>query len=60
MRPNPTTGLIVGSVYDNDQILCGNVASTEWLVTEFKSSGQTARQPRLREEVLSRDRRHGA
>ena len=46
IRPNPTTGLISSAVYGKDQILCGNVASTEWLVTEFKSSGQTARQPR--------------
>lgn len=29
MRPNPTTGLISGAIYGNDQILCGNVNSTQ-------------------------------
>ena len=28
LRPNPTTGLISGFIYDNDQTLCGNVKST--------------------------------
>jgi hypothetical protein len=45
MRANPTTGVISGSVFGNDQILCGNVASTQWIVTEFKSSGQAGGQP---------------
>lgn len=45
MRPNPTTGLIVGAVYGKDQILCGNVNSTQWLVTQFKASGQAAGNP---------------
>lgn len=45
MRANPTTGVISGSVYGNDQIECGNVLSTQWIVTEFKSSGQAGGQP---------------
>jgi hypothetical protein len=45
IRPNPTTGLISSAVYGKDQILCGNVASTEWLVTEFKASGKPAGNP---------------
>jgi hypothetical protein len=45
MRPNPTTGLIAGSVYGQDQILCGNVNSTQWLVTEYKASNQAGGQP---------------
>jgi hypothetical protein len=38
MRPNPTTGVISGATYRLDQILCGNVNSTEWVVTEYKAS----------------------
>lgn len=34
MRPNS------GSIYGQDQILCGNVHSTQWLVTEYKASNQ--------------------
>lgn len=45
MRANPTTGLISGSVYGKDEILCGNVNSTQWIVTQFKSSGQAGGQP---------------
>jgi hypothetical protein len=30
MRPNPTTGVITGAVYGSNQILCGNVYSTQW------------------------------
>ena len=37
IRPNPTTGIIIGAVYGSNQILCGNVFSTQWLVTEYKS-----------------------
>jgi hypothetical protein len=37
MRPNLTTGVISGTVYGSNQILCGNVFSTQWLVTEYKS-----------------------
>lgn len=40
MRPNPSTGVITGAVYGSDQISCGGINSTQWLVTEFKSSGQ--------------------
>jgi|SRR5271157_3424329 len=40
MRANPVTGLISGNVYGNNQILCGNVQSTQWLVTEYKASNQ--------------------
>jgi hypothetical protein len=30
---NTTTGVISGNVFGNDQILCGNVASTQWVFT---------------------------
>jgi hypothetical protein len=33
MRPNPTTGVITGAVYGSNQILCGNVFSTQWLTS---------------------------
>jgi hypothetical protein len=42
IRPSPTTGLISSAVYGKDQILCGNVASTEWLITEFPSGRGSA------------------
>jgi hypothetical protein len=29
MRPNTTTGVITGAVYGSNQILCGNVFSTQ-------------------------------
>jgi len=45
MRPNPSTGLISGAVYGKNQIFCGNVTSTEWLVTTYKSSGQVSGTP---------------
>jgi hypothetical protein len=32
-------------VYGNDQISCGGVQSTEWLVTKYKSSNQPAGEP---------------
>jgi hypothetical protein len=37
LHANPTTGLISGSVFGNNQILCGGVQSTEWLVTQYKA-----------------------
>src|SRR5690348_7568385 len=40
MRPNPSTGLISGAIYGQDQILCGNVQSTQWAVTLYKATGQ--------------------
>src|SRR5208282_3786366 len=45
MRPNPTTGLISGSVYGNNQIACGTVTSTEWFVTEYKATNQAVANP---------------
>ena len=30
---NTTTGVISGNVFGNDQILCGNVASAQWVFT---------------------------
>lgn len=38
LHPNLSTGLISGSVIPNDQILCGRVASTQWIVTPMKDS----------------------
>jgi hypothetical protein len=34
------TGLVSGLVYGNNQISCGNIQSTEWIVTQYKSYGQ--------------------
>jgi hypothetical protein len=31
MRADPVTGIITGAVYGSNQILCGNVLSTQWL-----------------------------
>jgi hypothetical protein len=42
MRADPRTGIISGSIYGNNEILCGNVESTQWLVTQYKSSNQKA------------------
>jgi hypothetical protein len=32
---NPNTGVISGNIYGQDQIFCGNINSTEWLVTHL-------------------------
>ena len=40
IRANASTGLISGSIYGQDQILCGNVESTQWFVTPFKATNQ--------------------
>jgi len=45
MRPNPGTGLITGAIYGQDQILCGNTNSTQWVVTQYKASNQPGGQP---------------
>jgi hypothetical protein len=37
MRANLTIGVISGAVYGSNQILCGNVFSNQWLVTEYRS-----------------------
>jgi len=42
MHADPNTGVISGSIYGADQIFCGNVNSTEWLVTQFKASNQAS------------------
>jgi hypothetical protein len=53
VRANPTTGLITGSVYGNNQILCGNVLSTQWLVTEYITANDTDSPAReLASEIL--------
>lgn len=38
LRPNPTGGIVVGTILGNDQIQCGNVASTFYLVTPMKDA----------------------
>jgi hypothetical protein len=38
---------VFGSVYGKNQIFCGNVNSTEWLVTQYKSSGQVSGTPQF-------------
>jgi hypothetical protein len=40
LRANPTTGIITGTVLGNDVILCGNVASTEWIITPMFGQNQ--------------------
>lgn len=39
MHPNQPDGSIVGQVLANDQLLCGNVASTYYMVTPMKDDG---------------------
>ena len=55
--PDPTTGIISGFVYGQDQIFCGNINSAEWLVTQYKASNQAGGVPQyyclnLRPEVV--------
>jgi hypothetical protein len=45
LHADPTTGIISGFIYGQDQIFCGNVNSTEWLVTQFKASNQAGSIP---------------
>lgn len=45
MHANTQTGVISGSVFAKDQIQCGGVNSTEWLVTQYKASGQKSGVP---------------
>ena len=40
LHPSATTGVITGTVIGNDQILCGNVASTEWIITPMFGQNQ--------------------
>jgi len=40
LHPDPTTGLVSGSIYGNNQIYCGNVLSTQWIVTLYKATAQ--------------------
>jgi hypothetical protein len=37
-HPTLTTGLVTGTIIGNDQIVCGNVASTWYQVTPMKDS----------------------
>jgi hypothetical protein len=43
IHPTLTTGLVAGSIIGNDQILCGNVASTWYQVTPMKDSSHPLR-----------------
>jgi hypothetical protein len=43
LRPGSLNGLISGSVLGNDQILCGNVQSTFYLVTPMKDATRPLR-----------------
>jgi hypothetical protein len=40
-----SSGLVSGSIYGNNQISCGNVQSTEWIVQQFKASNQPSGLP---------------
>lgn len=44
-KPNPATGIISVPVIANDQILCGNVASTQWIIQEMKDANTPAGNP---------------
>jgi hypothetical protein len=44
IRANPTTELISGWIYGNNQISCGNVQSSQWLVRSIKTAGKQGRQ----------------
>ena len=43
IHPTLSTGLVTGSIIGNDQILCGNVASTWYQVTPMKDSSHPLR-----------------
>ena len=43
IHPTLTTGLVTGTIIGNDQILCGNVASTWYQVTPMKDSSHPLR-----------------
>jgi hypothetical protein len=45
IHANPVTGIITGTVYGNNQLTCGNVLSTQWLVTEYKATNQAGGLP---------------
>ncbi|MGA3090117.1 MAG: hypothetical protein ABSD75_16010 [Terriglobales bacterium] len=34
MNANPVSGLVSGLIYGNNQISCGNIQTTEWIVTQ--------------------------
>jgi hypothetical protein len=38
-------GLVSGSVFGNNQISCGNIQSTEWIVQQFKATNQPSGLP---------------
>jgi hypothetical protein len=40
LTANPTTGIVSGSVFGNNQISCGNIQSTEWIVQQFKATNR--------------------
>lgn len=40
LKANAMTGVITGTVLGNDVILCGNVASTEWIITPMFGQNQ--------------------
>jgi hypothetical protein len=40
LTANPTTGIVSGTFFGNNQISCGNVQSTEWIVQQFKATNQ--------------------
>jgi hypothetical protein len=48
MRPNPTTGVITGAVYGSNQILCGNVFSTQWLCSGINAQRSAEGKPAVR------------
>ena len=40
LTPNQPNGSIMGTVVGNDNILCGNVQSTQWIITEMTATGK--------------------
>jgi hypothetical protein len=48
MRPNPATGIITGAVYGTNQILCGNVFSTQWLCSGINDQRSAEGKPAVR------------
>lgn len=45
IHADQTTGLISGSIFGNNQIACGNVLSTQWLITNYKATNQAGGLP---------------
>jgi hypothetical protein len=40
LTANPSTGIVSGAIFGNNQKSCGNIQSTEWIVQQYKATNQ--------------------